>query len=95
MKTYNNFVATRPFVVKTVETKIKSGFATSNQKTSLQPLEVVFECHDFPEIKPGDTVYVRADMFAHQWAKEEFTDGAGNPYILVPKQFVYGYKSAG
>lgn len=94
MKTYNNFIATRPFPSdgRYVKTQIKSGFAMSDQKTSLQALEVVFECHDIPELKPGYKVYVRSDTFVHQWAKEEFQDENG-AYILVPKQFIFGYES--
>jgi len=92
LKTYNNFVATRPFVTNSIETKIKAGFAMSNQKTSLQALEVVFECHDFPELKAGDSVYVRSDMFVHAWAKEELQLN-GETIILVPTQYIFGYDS--
>jgi hypothetical protein len=80
--------------VNSLETKIKAGFAMSNQKTSLQALEVVFECYDFPELKAGDSVYVRSDMFAHQWAKEELKVN-GEVIILIPKQFVLGFSNKG
>jgi hypothetical protein len=94
LKTYNNFIATRSFVANTIETKITAGFARSNQKTTLCALEVVFECHDFPELKVSDSIYVRSDMFVHQWAKEEVQVN-GECVIMVPRSFVLGYSSKG
>lgn len=90
----NKKVPVEPFTVKGVEVKVSSGFGTVSQKTDLTALKVVFpnEASGKPDLEhlalyPGDTVYVRGEMSAHQWAKEVF-ELHGKKFILMPEEFV-------
>lgn len=80
----NKQVACTPFQRKSVETQVKSAFATVKNKIDLTPLKVVFagKVGDVG-IAPGWTVYVRSDGFL-TYGKEEF-ELLGKKFILVPE----------
>lgn len=90
----NKKVAVEPFPVKGVEVKVSSGFGTVSQKTDLTGLKVIFpnEAADRPDLdrlvlNPGNTVYVRGEASAHQWAKEVF-ELHGKKFIMLPEEFI-------
>lgn len=90
----NKKVAVEPFQVKGVEVKVSSGFGTVSQKTELTPLKVIFpnEATDRPDsdklvLYPGNTVYVRGEASAHQWAKEVF-ELNGKKFIMLPEDMI-------
>ena len=84
MRTTNGNIATKPFGEQHLKVSLQKGFATIEQKMTLQALEVVLEGEGY---KPGDVVYVYADSYGHAWAKNRLVLGELE-FILVPKDMV-------
>lgn len=87
----NKKIAVEPFPKTSIEVKVKDGFSTASQKTSLTPLKVLFRA-PFPDapngrLDPGDVIFVRGDAAAHQFAKEVFVVEETS-FILVPADLV-------
>lgn len=83
----NDLIALEPFP-KTDAPKavIKSGFARDVRRGTLIPLKVVIGTYEFPA---GSIAYVKSDNAGIQpWSKEIFELVEGQPFILVPKQFI-------
>lgn len=83
----NENVAVEPFPTNQVEKEVRNGLAVIKQKSSLQPLKVVFSGFGGTEYGAGSIVYVRADQCVATWAKDVF-DLNGKKFILVPKNQV-------
>lgn len=83
----NENVAVEPFPTNQVEKEVRNGLAVIKQKSSLQPLRVVFPDFLGDEYPTGSTVYVRADQCVATWAKDVF-ELNGKKFILVPKNQV-------
>jgi hypothetical protein len=83
----NKYLACKPF--KTVENK-SSVFSSWELKNPLVELEVVFQDKE-KEYIPGSLVYVRPFLEQPHWIKDVFTLN-GQEIILVPKDFIVGYK---
>ncbi|NBT57434.1 hypothetical protein EBT16_01495 [bacterium] len=83
----NENLAVEPFPTNQVEKEVKNGLAFVKQKSSLQPLKVVFSDFSKTEYAVGYTVYVRADQCVSTWAKDVF-ELNGKKFILVPKNQV-------
>jgi hypothetical protein len=83
----NDLIALEPFP-KTDAPKavIKSGFARDVRRGTLIPLRVVIGTYDYPA---GSIAYVKSDNAGIQpWSKEIFELVEGQPFMLVPKQFI-------
>lgn len=96
LRVVNKRIAVEPFPTRSVDVKVKSGFGTVVQKTELVPLKVVFATEASDRQTPaasaltlleGDTVYVRGEAVAHQWAAEVY-DLEGKKFIFLPEDFV-------
>ena len=83
----NENVAVEPFPTNQVEKEVRNGLAVIKQKSTLQPLKVMFSDFWETEYAVGSTVYVRADQCVATWAKDVF-DLNGKKFILVPKNQV-------
>ncbi len=85
----NRRMAVTPFSSTSIEVKTNKGFAHVMQKSALIPLKIVFDFEstgDMPTLLAGDTVYVKGDAQAHQWAKEVFAVD-GKEFIFLPVEF--------
>jgi len=82
MITTNRLIGCSPFATKAVKAEVKNGLALVQQKTTLTPLTVLF-ADDLATVKVGETIYVRGDTVALQWAKHEY-EIDGVKFVLVP-----------
>jgi hypothetical protein len=76
----NDKIACKPFPSMSVEKDFKGGMVVPKQKGTIQKLEVVFPSSN---LAPS-AIWVRAEQFTLQWAKDIF-DLDGVKFILVPK----------
>lgn len=84
----NKFVACKPF--KVLDNDKSSVFSSWQLKNPLTELEVVFADAE-GEYIPGANIYVRPFLDAPSWIKDVFTLN-GKEIILIPKDFIVGYK---
>lgn len=80
----NKQIAVSLFPTHAIDVGVKNNFARIKQKVGLTPLTVVFGSESY---RPGWTVYVKAEMMNHQWAKEDF-ELDGQKFIMMPEGFV-------
>jgi hypothetical protein len=83
---YNKTIATFPFEKFSIESTVKSGFATINQKTTLTALLVVAGNRE-GDIQAGSVVYVNSDQCKQVWANKVYKLGEQD-IILVPEDAV-------
>ena len=81
--TCNGKVACAPFPATVVEKETRGGMVVVKQKGTLTKLEVVFPDDDY-DYEAKSFIWVRAESFILNWAKEVF-EVDGVKFILVPK----------
>jgi hypothetical protein len=83
----NGKVACAPFVSMSVEKEIRGGMACPKQRGTMTKLEVVLDSGKGAGnwYSKGSSVWVRAEQFQLQWAKDVF-DLDGTKFILVPEE---------
>lgn len=83
IRTRNHRVACEPIATMSVEKEQKGGMMVPKQKGSLTKLRVLFEGFnlDYPK---GSVIWIRADQFIQQWAKDVL-ELDGVKFILVPE----------
>ncbi len=86
MHTVNKKIAVTPFPTLDAKVSVKGGVARLNQKSELSKLTVVYS--DDSVYMAGDTVYVRSDLYTHQFAKETYELEAGKPFIVIDSSLV-------
>jgi hypothetical protein len=86
----NRRLACELFPSRVVEKKVKSSFATAEQKSALTGLKVIFGNENY---WVGQTVYVEAESFASSWGKRVYTLD-GKDFILVPEEAILMVKNA-
>lgn len=85
----------KPFEVKHLKTKVKSGFATVEQKSELVALELIMNC-SFTDrfnglmVPIGHKILVKADGYAQSWARQVL-EYEGQEFIIVPEDAVIGW----
>jgi hypothetical protein len=95
MNTTAKWVACTPFENPETKTDVKGGLVFITQKNELSKHKVVFDNHDRnlfgsgggESYSAGDTVWVRGEMFKHQFAKEIF-EVEGKKFILIPTDLI-------
>lgn len=85
-KAYNKFIATEPWPEDEQKPKAvaTSGFAVVKNKAALKGLKVMVGNNEYVE---GSTVFVRAELYTHGFAKEVF-EVDGKRMILLPVEHI-------
>ena len=84
----NGKVACEPFVTNSVEKEIRNGIAIPKQRGTVTQLRVVMTSPGKETVfAVGDRIYLRAEQFHLNWAKEVF-EVNGVKFILVPESEV-------
>lgn len=88
----NGLIAVEPLKSNSMQHQVRGGgtvkFGAS--RTELMPLKVVYlSCTEKQVMyEPGDTVYVRCEVAAHEWAQKPFEVEKEVRFILMPENFV-------
>jgi hypothetical protein len=89
------YFCTKPFETRHLSTKVKSGFATVEQKSEIVELELLMnaalgDSRVNQVIGKGSKILIRADAYAQAWARQIF-EYKGVQCIFVPQDFVLGW----